>query len=232
MAQPRIGHLQQALNIFYYLTHNIKRGWLVYDPYDFEINWKPMRPNEVPPEERAKAMRDIYYEAEDPEPHGMPQPLGKSVNINCFVDSDHAGNKVTRRSHTGIMIYINMSPIIWYSKRQNTVESSTFGAELVAMRIATEMIEALRYKLKMLGVPLAGPARVMCDNQSVVISSSFPETTLKKKHCSIAYHRIREAVASNKLLIYFEYSVSNVADLFTKVLPANERHPLIQSVLS
>ena len=53
----------------------------------------------------------------------MPKPLGKSVDINAFVDADHAGNKVTRRSHTGVLIYCNMAPILWYSKKQNTIES-------------------------------------------------------------------------------------------------------------
>ena len=232
MALPRTGHLQQALNIFKYIKANANQGWLVYDPLDYDIDWKPIRPNEVSPIERAISMKELYTEAEDPLPHRMPKPLGKEVNINCFVDSDHAGNRVTRRSHTGIMIFINMAPIIWFSKKQNTVESSTFGAELIALKIATELIESLRYKLRMMGVPLAGPARVMCDNQSVVISSSFPESTLKKKHCSIAYHRVREAVAAGKLLIYYERTGSNIADLFTKVLTANKRFPLVQSVLS
>ena len=83
-----------------------------------------------------------------------------------------------------------------------------------------------------MGVPLIEPARVMCDNQSVVISGSFPESTLKKKHCSIAYHKVREAVAAGKILIYYENTASNIADLFTKVLTTNKRWPLIQGVLS
>ncbi len=67
--------------------------------------------------------------------------------MNVFVDADHAGNKFTRCSHTGILIYLNSAPIVWYSKAKNTVESSTFGSEFVAMHIAVDMIEALRYKL-------------------------------------------------------------------------------------
>ena len=173
MALPRLGQLQQALNMFKNIKANLKQGWLVFDPLDYDIEWTPFRENEISPTERAMAMKDLYHEAEDPIPYKMPKPLGKEVNINCFVDSDHAGNCVTRCSHTGIMIYLNMAPIIWYSKRQNTIETSTFGAELIALNIATELIESLRYKLRMMGVPLAGPARVMCDNQSVGISGSF-----------------------------------------------------------
>ena len=65
----------------------------------------------------------------------------------CFVDASHGGEYYTRRSHTGYIIYLNNSPILWFSKKQNTVETSTFGAELVAMQIAMESIRALRIKL-------------------------------------------------------------------------------------
>ena len=230
LAQPRMGHLTQCLNIFYYLKYH-DRSWMMLDPTSYDIEWTP-RSGEVSPQERAKAMKKIYTEAQDVLPHNMPEPRGQSVDINVFVDSDHAGNRVTRRSHTGILIYCNMAPVLWYSKRQNTVETSTFGSEFVALKIATELIEGLRYKLRMFGVPLSGPARVFCDNESVVKSSTFPESALKKKHCSVAYHKVREAVAADKLLIYYESTDTNIADLFTKVLPIQKRLPLIQSVLS
>ena len=74
----------------------------------------------------------------------MPEPLGKLVKITVFCDASHADCLVTRRSTTGILIFVNGTPIRWYSKRQNTVESSTYGSEFVAMRIATEMLLALR----------------------------------------------------------------------------------------
>lgn len=76
------------------------------------------------------------------------------MQLNVFVDADHAGNRVTRRSHTGILIYLNSAPIQWYSKAQATVETSTFGSEFIAMRIAVEMIEAMKYKLYMFGIPI------------------------------------------------------------------------------
>ena len=133
-------------------------------------------------------------DAEDTVPHNMPEPRGKAVDITCFVDADHAGNKVTRRSHTGIIIFVNQAPILWYSKRQNTVESSTFGSEFVALKIAIELIESLVYKLRMFGVPIDGEARVLCDNESVVINSSHPESALKKK---ALLYRISQSTRSN-----------------------------------
>ena len=73
-------------------------------------------------------------------PPDMPEPLGNSEVMSCFVDADHGGCTVTRCSHTGILIYLYRAPILWYSKRQSTVETSTSGSENVAMRIAIEMI--------------------------------------------------------------------------------------------
>ena len=133
MSSPRTGHLQQAVNMFRYIKYNVTSGWLIFDPLDYDINWIPIRPDELHPTERALAMKELYPDAEDPLPPNMPELRGKQVNINCFVDSDHAGNRVTLRSHTGIMIFINMAPIHWYSKKQNTIESSTFGAEFIVL---------------------------------------------------------------------------------------------------
>lgn len=107
----------------------------------------------------------------------MPAPRGNSVNIYTFVDANHAGNVVTTRcSHTVILLFVQNSPIAWLSRRQNTVETSPFGSVFVALRTARDMIIALRYKLRMFGMPLEGPAQVFCDNQSVVKNTSVPES--------------------------------------------------------
>ena len=73
-----------------------------------------------------------------------------------FVDANHAGDKTTRRSMTGILIFCNRAPIILHSKRQNGVETSTFGSEFTVMKNAVELIAALQYKLRMFGVLIDG----------------------------------------------------------------------------
>ena len=98
------------------------------------------------------------------------------------------------------------------------METSTFGSEIVAMRIAVEMIEGLRHKLRMMGVPVDGPADVFCDNESVVKNTSGPESPLKKKHQAVSFHRIREGCAANVLCTAKEDTKTNISDLFTKLL--------------
>ena len=231
LVQPRQGHLAQACNIFRYLKSRYTKGYIVMDPVKWDIDWTG-GPDDTHPRDKAKYMSELYPDASQNIPHDMPEPLGDPVNITCFVDADHAGNKVTRRSHTGILIYINSAPIIWHSKRQNTVESSTFGSEIVAMRQATDMIEALLYKLRMFGVPIDQEVRVLCDNQSVVKIGTNPEARLAKKHNSIAFHRVRECVASKMIIIYHEKGETNLADILTKVLPVERRVTLLKGIMN
>jgi hypothetical protein len=221
LAQPRIGHLEQVLHIFSYLKHHLN-SHLVFDPnYVFweqagfqEFDW-----------------REFYHDAKEAIPPNAPPPRGHSVQINAFVNAVHAGNKVTRRSHTGIIIYLNCAPITWYSKAQSTVESSTFRSKFAAMRILVEMLESLHYKLRMFGIPIDGPSNAFCDNKSVVANSTIPTSTLKKKHNTIAYHRVREAVVAGILRIAKVHTSENLADLLTKPLSGASLKNLIQRIL-
>jgi hypothetical protein len=110
--------------------------------------------------------------------------------MTVYVDADHAHNLVTRRSITGILVMLNNMPIIWISKRQKTVETSTYGSELEASRIATELILEIRYMLRSLGVAFDEPALMLGDNMSLFLNTTFLSSVLKKKHIAIAYHRV------------------------------------------
>ena len=221
-ALPRQGHLEAAYHIFAYLKHH-ETSRIAFDPKTPIVNDRAFNTD--------ADWTDFYGDVREELPPKMPKPLGKPVCISCFVDANHAGNVITRRSHTGVLIYVQNAPIIWFSKRQNTVESSSFGSEFVALRIAKEMLVALRYKLRMFGVPIEGPCNVFCDNNGVVKNTSIPESTLMKKHNAINYHAIREAVAAKIIRVGKEDGLTNLADLFTKVLTADRRRALCEFIL-
>jgi len=84
------------------------------------------------------------------------------------------------------------------------------------MKTAMEMVEGLRYKLRMMGVPIDGPCNVKADNMSMVRNSSVPESQLKKKSNLIAYHYVHERAAAGIVIINYEPTGSNVADMLTK----------------
>jgi hypothetical protein len=172
---PREGHLNAVYHLFSYLSpqHHAR---VVFEPTypdvdmrDFiKTDWKP-----------------TYGVVKEAIPPNAPFTRGKSIDLRLFVDSDHAGEHFTRRSRTGFVIYLNMAPIVWFSKRQPTVEESVFGAEFVAMKNGIETCRGLRYKLKMMGVALSGPIYVYGDNMYVVHNTQRPESVLKKKSNSI-----------------------------------------------
>jgi hypothetical protein len=148
-----------------------------------------------------------------------------------FVDADHTGDLLTRHSCTGVLIYLNRSPIVWYSKKQNSIETSAFGSEFVALKTGVELVKSLRYKLRMMGVPIDGPTNVHVDNMSVVYNVSRPESTLKKKNNSIAYHYVRENVANGTLQVAYENTKTNLADCLTKIQAGPERQRIVSRIL-
>jgi hypothetical protein len=220
-AMPREGHLDQVLHTYAYLKKHARSRIVFNDEYpDFsKVVW------------REGDFKVFYPDAEEVLPPKIPEPRGKLVVTTCYVDADHAGFRTTRRSHTGVLLYANKAPVMWYSKRQNTVETSTFGSEYVAMKQCVDLIEGLRYKLRMLGVPVEGPTNVFCDNEGVVLNSTAPESPLKKKHNAIAYHRTREAIASGIIRIAKIDGEENLADILTKLMPGPKLHDMAQRVL-
>lgn len=148
----------------------------------------------------------------------------------AFVDSDHAGDLLTRRSRTGVLVYFNRSPILWYSKKQNGIEPSTFGSEFMGLKTATDLVKGLRYKCRMMGIPLDAPTIMRVDNMSVVNNTTSPSSMLKKKSNSIAYHYVRENVAAGVVQIVFVRSQDNLADMLTKTQAGPVRKALADQV--
>ncbi|MGH3053464.1 MAG: reverse transcriptase domain-containing protein, partial [Gaiellaceae bacterium] len=207
---PRESHLRNVLRIFAYLKSHV-RSRLVMDFVPRKWGGISFVTHD---------WTSQYYGVEELIPPDMPEPCGKSLDVSFFCDAAHATDLATRRSTTGIIIFCNGAPIKWYTKKQNTIETSTYGSEFVALRIAVEMIEGLRYKLRMMGVPVPGPANGFCDNQSVVINSTWPDSSLKKRHNAISYHKVRECIAAKVIRLAKEDGTTNLADILTKPLSA------------
>ena len=221
-AYPREGHFEAALHIMSYLKgkHNSR---LALDPSYPQIDKRNFKVDQN--------WTAFYGDVEEALPLNAPEALGKDVDLRLLVDSDHAGDKRTRRSRTGYFIFMNMALIDWLSKKQPTVETAVFGAEFVAMKHGVETLRGLRYKLRMMGVPISGPTYIYGDNMSVIHNTSKPESTLKKKSNSICYHAVREAVAAGECLTSHLSTKNNASDLMTKVTYGAKRRNLVSMIL-
>jgi hypothetical protein len=225
MALPREGHIQQLFQVFAYLKkyHNTE---MVFDPSDPTVD------------EASFELRDWtssefgHLQGKEELPPNMPEPRGLGFVMRAKVDADHASDTTTRRSRTGFLVYLNCAPIYWLSKKQTSVETSSFGSEFIAMKQCCEYLRGLRYKLRMMGIPCEGPAYIQGDNQSVLANTTIPDSTLKKKSQSIAYHLVREGAARDEWRTAYVNTHENEADLLTKLLPSGEkRHGFVKRVL-
>jgi len=136
--------------------------------------------------------------------------------MTTYVDANLCHDMITGRSVTAVLHFVNGTPIDWYSKRQATVETATFGSEFVAARIATDQIIDLRNTLRYLGVPIRDKSYMFGDNKLVVTNATMPHSLLKKRHHMASYHRVREAIAANYLGFYWIDGERNPADILSK----------------
>jgi len=221
---PRKGHLDGMIRVFGYLK-KWEKGSIIIDPKypdhsQFDVadydQWK-----------------EFYPDAEEmiPGDDERPRPTGPRPRITVYKDSDHAHDLVTRRSVTGVLLFINNTPVKWISKRQKTVETSTYGSELVAAKVATELILEYRYSLRMMGAEPDGPALMIGDNNSVVLNCTMPSSVLKKKASACSYHRVREAIACGILKFTHIPSDMNYADILTKPLAGKQFRELVRPLL-
>ena len=212
LALPRRGHLNEALNIYAYLKYKMQSK-LVLNPEKMHLRDRYADRFQKDPD-----WKEFYGDVQEEIPPNAPIPAGKSVETTAWMDADHAGDRLTRRSHSGVIVFLCSAPIIWYSKKQATIESSTFGSEMVCHRTGLGIVKDLRYKLRMMGVPIDGPTTVFGDNKTAVNGISIPEAKLAKKHLGICYHATREASAAGIWEVGFTQGKHNIANCLTKIL--------------
>jgi hypothetical protein len=119
------------------------------------------------------------------------------MDINIFVDANHAHEKMTGRSMTGLFCFVGSTPVLWKSQRQASVQTSTFGAEFTALKKAVEQTITIRYYLQSMGVQVSKSTPIFVDYMSVVLNASNPGSTLNKKSDALSFHFVREHVANS-----------------------------------
>ena len=119
--EPRIGHMDKIKRIYGYLRKfsDAAIRFRMHIPDNKEI-FGEIRDHEW--------MHTLYGEAKDEFTEEGPKPKGKTVRASTFHDANLIHCKVTGRSCTGILHFVNQTPVHWFAKLQNTVETATFGS--------------------------------------------------------------------------------------------------------
>jgi hypothetical protein len=123
---------------------------------------------------------------------------------------------------SGIIHFVNQTPVTSFCKKQKTVETSTYGSELMVARQAAQQIIDLRYTLRMMGIPLDGPSWMFGDNESAITFSTRPHLLLT--NVTMPYLTIVSVNALQQT--FFTYSMFWVKYILLKCL----QNPLVGSV--
>jgi hypothetical protein len=219
---PRVGHLDRLKRICGYLSKmkhgciRVRTGEPDYSDMDeTKYDWS----------------HTVYGDVKEEKPRDAPKPLGKRVILTSYVDANLHHDFISGRSVTGVLHFLNKTPVDWFSKKQATVETATYGSEFVAAKTAVQQIMGMRTTLRYLGVPIFGSTKLFGDNASVVTGGSTPHSPLKKRHLALSYHYVREAVSSTALTFQFIPSELNPSDCLSKNWGYQQVWPMLQPIL-
>ena len=206
-AAPRKGHMIRVQRIFGYLTKmkhaSIRFRTSLPDQSQYDVttyDWE----------------KSFYQNAKELTPSDAPEPLGPPVHTTTYVDANLCHDMLSGKSVTGVLHFLNKTPIHYFSKKQPVVETATYGSEYMAARLAVEQIMEIRTSLRYLGVNIQGPTMMFGDNRSVVDSSSVPQSRLHKRHVLLSFHRVREAIAAKVINFLYIPGSINPADILSK----------------
>ena len=220
--QPRQGHMDRVKRIYGYLAKMKEAEICVrtQEPDYSEIEIKEY-----------DWTTSVYGDVKELIPKDAREPLGRHVTTTHYVDANLYHCMLTGRSVTGILHFLNKTPTDWFSKKQATVETATYGSEYVAARTCVNQIVDLRLTLRYLGVPLREKSYMFGDNKSVVDSSSKPHSKLHKRHNALSFHRVREAIASKFIVFSFIDGRFNPADVLSKHWGSQQVWALLKPIL-
>ena len=221
-ASPREGHLRRAIKILGYLKKYPKKGYLV-DPREMELNleYKDIKAD----------FGNQYIDFKEEIDEHLPNEKMKELSITIMCDSNHGHDRRTGKSISGIIVFVGRTPIYWCSKRQGAVQTSTFGAEFVALKKAVEEAVTTRYWLRSMGVKVSKPTIIYGDNLSAITNTINPGSQLNKKYLALSYHYCREHFSAGIVSIRKIDGKNNFADPFTKALVNHKFHGHMNNIM-
>ena len=153
---------------------------------------------------------------------------GRDLNPVGYTDSDFQSDKDSRKSTSGSVFTLGGGAVVWRSVKQSSIADSTMEAEYIAAcEAAKEAVWLRKFYTDLEVVPdMVKPLVLYCDNSGAVANSKEPRSHKRGKHIERKYHLIREIVHRGDVTVMKIASEQNLADPFTKTLPAKsfERH--------
>jgi len=218
---PRRGHMDQLKRIYGYLFHMSQAA----------IRFRVDEPDYSGLHDQVFDWATVYGDVSELVSDDTPTPLGKFVTLTHYYDANLLHCMLTGRSLTATLHFYNKTPVDFYSKKQATVETATYGSEFTAARTCINQVVDHCSYLRYLGILIHEKSYVFGDNKSVIDSSTIPHAKLHKRHNALSFHRVREAVASKFVGLYFLPGEFNPADILSKHWGYQQIWRLLQPLL-
>ena len=210
---PRQGHMDRLKRIYSYAIRT----------KDYAIRFRTDQPDySFLPDQDFDWTYSVYGNVQKLLPDDMPEPLGEAVTTTTTMDADLNHCLATGKSLTGCLHFVNKTPVDWYSKKQATVGTATYGSEFVM---------DIRQNLRYLGAPIGAKSFFFGDNRSVVTSATLLHSTLTKRHNILAFHRVRGAITVKHMALYWIQSAYNLSDMLSKHWDHPVVYPMILKLL-
>ena len=131
-------------------------------------------------------------------------------------DSDYAGDRDTRISVSGYLVYVNGALVTWKSRGQRTVTLSSTEAEYIALsELCTEVLY-VKMLLEDIGIKVNKPIQLHMDNVGAMFLANNTSIGQRTKHIDVRYHFVRNLIEDGTIVVNFVRTEENEADVYTK----------------
>ena len=149
--------------------------------------------------------------------------LGSSdFSISAYVDADWAGCSDDRRSVSGSVVYVGKTPVLWSSRKQDTVAMSTMEAEYYAVTECLKDVLMVKNMYQEIFGTLNVIPKLYCDNKAAIAISLSQGNKRNIRHIDLRYQLMKQTFEAKTVELEFIPSAANKADGLTKILPSNK----------
>ncbi|KAI3715571.1 hypothetical protein L6452_22557 [Arctium lappa] len=170
-----------------------------------------------PKEIHLSAVKRIFRYLKGTADLGLWYPKDTSFEITSYIDADHAGCMLDRKSTSGHIQFLGDKLVSWASKKQLCVLTSTVEAEYVAATSCCSQVLWMRTQLRDYGFHF-NKILIYCDSKSAIAITANPVQHTKTRHIDVMYHFIKDNVEKGTIELFFVKTDYQLADLFTKPL--------------
>ncbi|KAJ9548100.1 hypothetical protein OSB04_020643 [Centaurea solstitialis] len=182
-----------------------------------------------PKESHMMAVKRILRYLKGTPNRGLWYPKESGFELVAFLDADHGGCQLDRKSTSGHVQFLGDKLVSWGSKKQHCVSTSTAEAEYVAAASCCSQVLWMRTQLRDYGYNF-NHIPIYCDSKSAIAITCNPVQHTRTKHIDIRYHFIKDHIERGTIELYFVNTEYQLADLFTKPLDEKRFNFLISKL--